>query len=403
MKFKGNYYLRIICNSQLFILALHNYNLNLTSMINQNLIYQIGITLVKGIGNVIAKQIIDNLDDISLVFTEKKRLLERIPGLSRRIIAEIHKPEVLKRAEQEILFIEKNKIIPLFITDLAYPKRLQECIDSPVMLYFRGNADLNVVKITSIVGTRNASTYGRDMTDQLLYGIKEKFPDMLIVSGLAYGIDIIAHRAALRENLATVGVLAHGLDRIYPSAHRNTAVEMLNNGGLLTDFISNTNPDRQNFVKRNRIIAGIADCTIVVESAEKGGALITANIADSYNRDLFAFPGKVGDRYSEGCNSLIKFRKAALITSAQDVFREMNWDIQSQAAVRKAVQQNLFIDLNPEEKMITDLLSKAENMQLNILAIELNWPISKLSGALFELEMKEIVRCKPGGVYALIN
>ncbi|GHT61190.1 DNA processing protein DprA [Bacteroidia bacterium] len=371
-------------------------------MSGRNLIYQIGITLVKGIGNIIAKQIINNLDDISLVFTEKKHLLERIPGLSRRIIDEIHNPEVLKRAEQEILFIEKNKITPLFITDSSYPKRLQECIDSPVMLYFRGNVDLNVPKIISIVGTRNASAYGRDMTDQLLHDIKAKFPDMLIVSGLAYGIDIIAHRAALRENLATIGVLAHGLDRIYPAVHRNTAVEMLNNGGLLTDFMSETNPDRQNFVKRNRIIAGIADCTVVVESAEKGGALITANIADSYNRDLFAYPGKVGDRYSEGCNSLIKFRKAALVTSAQDVFREMNWDVQTQTAIRQTVQRNLFIDLNPEEKTITDLLSKAENMQLNVLAIELNWPVSKLSSVLFELEMKGVVRCKPGGVYTLI-
>ena len=390
------------CDSQLFILALRNFNFNLTGMINRNLIYQIGITLVKGIGNVTAKQLIDNLDDISLLFTEKKRLLERIPGLSRRIIAEIHKPEVLKRAEQEILFIEKNKITPLFIKDSGYPKRMQDCFDAPVMLYFRGNADLNVAKVISIVGTRNASAYGRDVIDQLLRDVKEKFVDVLIVSGLAYGIDIIAHRAALRENLATVGVLAHGLDRIYPSAHRDAAVEMLNNGGLLTDFMSKTNPDRQNFVKRNRIIAGVADCTIVVESADKGGALITANIADSYNRDLFAFPGKVGDRYSEGCNTLIKCRKAALVTSAQDVFREMNWDVQSQSIGKKAVQRNLFIDLDSEEKMITGLLSKTENMQLNVLAIELNWPVSKLSSALFELEMKGMVRCKPGGVYALV-
>jgi DNA processing protein len=371
-------------------------------MSDQNLIYQIGITLVKGIGNIIAKQIIDNLKDVSLLFTEKKHLLERIPRLSRRIIAEIHNPEVLKRAEQEILFIEKNKIIPLFITDSAYPKRLQECIDSPIILYFRGNVDLNIAKIISIVGTRNASAYGRDMTDQLLHDIKEKFPDALIISGLAYGIDIIAHRAALRENLATVGVLAHGLDRIYPAIHRNTAIEMQNNGGLLTDFMSETNPDRQNFVKRNRIIAGIADCTIVVESAEKGGALITANIADSYNRDLFAYPGKACDRYSEGCNSLIKFRKAALVTSARDIFREMNWDIQTPTVVRQTVQRNLFADLTQEEKTVTDLLSKAENMQLNVLAIELNWPISKLSGILFELEMKGIVRCKPGGIYTLV-
>jgi DNA processing protein len=371
-------------------------------MSDQNLIYQIGITLVRGIGNIIAKQIIDNLDDISLVFIEKKHLLERIPGLSRRIIAEIHQPEVLKRAEQEIRFIEKNKVIPLFITDSDYPNRLRECVDSPVMLYYRGNTDLNTAKIISVVGTRSASAYGRDMTEQLIHDVKGKFPDTLIVSGLAYGIDFFAHRAALRENVATVGVLAHGLDRIYPSIHRTTAVEMLNKGGLLTDFMSETNPDRQNFVKRNRIIAGIADCTIVVESAEKGGALITANIADSYNRDLFAYPGKADDRYSAGCNSLIKYRKAALVTSARDVFREMNWDAETRLAGRPAVQRSLFIDLNPEEKMVFDLLSKAGNLQLNSLAIELNWPVSQLSGVLFELEMKGIVRCKPGGVYGLV-
>ncbi|MDR0769560.1 MAG: DNA-processing protein DprA [Dysgonamonadaceae bacterium] len=371
-------------------------------MTNQNLIYQIGITLVKGIGNIIAKQIIGNLDDISQLFTEKKHLLERIPCLSRRLIAEIHNPNVLTRAEQEIRFIEKNKITPLFITDSDYPKRMQECVDSPVILYYRGNADLNATKIISVVGTRNASAYGRDMTGQLLRDVKERFPETLIVSGLAYGIDVVAHRAALRENLATVGVLAHGLDRIYPAAHRNTAVEMLNNGGLLSDFISETIPDRQNFVKRNRIIAGIADCTIVVESAIKGGALITANIADSYNRDVFTFPGKVGDRYSEGCNSLIKDKKAMLVTSALDVFSEMNWDVQPKAAAGQSVQRNLFIELNPDEKMVTNLLSKAKNIQLNILTIELNWPVSKLSNVLFELEMKGMICCKPGGLYALI-
>ena len=370
-------------------------------MFDQNLIYQIGITLVKGIGNIIAKQIINHSDDISLVFTEKKHLVERIPGLSRRLVAEICRPEVLKRAEQEIRFIEKTKVIPLFITDKAYPKRLRECVDSPVMLYYKGYTDLNTAKIISIVGTRNASAYGRDMTNQLVREIKEKFPDTLIVSGLAYGIDIVAHRAALRENMATVGILAHGLDRIYPPVHRDVAVEMLNKGGLLTDFMSETNPDRQNFVKRNRIIAGIADCTVVVESAEKGGALITANIADSYNRDLFACPGKVGDRYSAGCNLLIQCRKATLIISAQDIFREMNWDVATQTAGRQAVQRSLFIDLTPEEKTVTDLLSKAKNLQLNSLAIELNWPVGRLSGVLFELEMKGVVCSRPGGVYSL--
>ena len=370
-------------------------------MCNQDLIYQIGITLVKGIGNITAKQIIENLDNVALLFTEKKHVLEKISGLSRRIINEIHNPDVLKRAEKEIRFIEKSRIKPLFITDTAYPNRLKECVDAPVMLYFRGNADLNVGKIISIVGTRNATSYGRDITDQLVREIKETFHESLIVSGLAYGIDIAAHRAALRESLATVGILAHGLDRIYPSVHRNAAAEMIDAGGLLTDFISETNPDRQNFVKRNRIVAGMSDCTVVVESAKKGGALITASIADSYNRDVFAFPGKTSDKYSEGCNLLIKSKKAALITSADDIFREMNWNDPPQPVRAQVVQRVLFPELNPDEQKAMDVLSKAGNMQLNLLAIELDLPVSRLSVILFDLEMNGMVRCKPGGIYSL--
>jgi len=370
-------------------------------MFNQDLIYQIGITLVKGIGNITAKQIIENMDNVALLFTEKKHVLERTSGLSRRIINEIHSPDVLRRAEKEIRFIEKARIEPLFITDCDYPNRLKECVDAPAMLYFKGNADLNAGKIISIVGTRNATTYGREITDQLVRDIKKVFPEILIVSGLAYGIDIAAHRAALRENLATIGILAHGLDRIYPSVHRNTAAEMINAGGLLTDFISETNPDRQNFVKRNRIIAGMSDCTIVVESAQKGGALITANIADSYNRDIFAFPGKTCDKYSEGCNSLIKSKKAALITSADDIFREMNWSESPEPVRMQAVQRILFPELNPEEQKVMEILSKAGSMQLNLLAIELDLPVSRLSVILFELEMNGLVRCKPGGMYSL--
>lgn len=369
---------------------------------DQNLLYQIGITLVKGIGNITAKQIIESLGDASLLFTEKKHALEKIYGLPRRIINEIHRPEVLKRAEKEIRFIEKKCILPLFITDSGYPQRLKECVDSPAMLYFRGNTALNAEKIISIVGTRNATIYGRETTEKLLCDIRENFPEVLVVSGLAYGIDIIAHRAALRENLATVGVLAHGLDRIYPAEHRNVAVEMIRTGGLLTDFISETNPDRQNFVKRNRIIAGISDCTVVIESAQKGGALITATIADSYNRDIFAFPGKIDDKYSEGCNFLIKNKQASLITSAEDIFREMNWSNQPKVCKPQVVQQKLFPELNSEEQSVVTILSKAGNIQLNLLAIELNIPVSRLSVILFELEMNGILRCKPGGMYSLL-
>jgi DNA processing protein len=371
-------------------------------MDDQNLLYQIGITLVKGIGNIIAKQVIETLGDVSLLFKEKAGLLERIPGISRRIIAEIHRPDVLLRAEKEVLFIEKNKIQPLFIKDKNYPERFKECIDAPPLLYFRGNADLNTEKIISVVGTRNASNYGKEITEKLLHDISETYPDTLIVSGLAYGIDICSHKAALKNKLPTVGVLAHGLDRIYPPAHRNTAVEMLENGGLLTDFISETNPDRQNFVKRNRIVAGISDCTIVIESAEKGGALITSSIADTYNKDVFAIPGKVTDVYSSGCNSLIKQKKAALITCAEDLFREMCWD-KKKKTLPPAIQRSLFVDLNPDEQLLVDLLSKTDSLQLNIIAVESNMPVGKLAALLFELEMKGIARCMPGGLYRLVN
>ena len=371
-------------------------------MQNQHLIYQIGITLVKGIGNIIAKQILENLGDPEFFFKEKPRTLERIPGISAKVAQEIKNPEVLKRAEKEVAFIEKNKIQTLFITEPNYPQRIKEFVDSPVMLYYRGNADLNTSKIISIVGTRHATPYGKEVTQVILKDFAAVYPDTLVVSGLAYGIDIAAHRAALKENLPTVGVLAHGLDRIYPYQHRATAIEMLNNGGLLTDFISETNPDRQNFVKRNRIVAGISDCTIVVESAVKGGALITANIANSYNKDIFAIPGKNNDLYSQGCNKLIKEKKAALVENAKDIMMEMCWDKMQEENKPQVIQRTIFCDLSPEEQAVMDILSKTESMHLNILAIELNMPVSKLSVTLFDMEMNGIIRNMPGGMYKVI-
>ncbi|MDR0412609.1 MAG: DNA-processing protein DprA [Dysgonamonadaceae bacterium] len=365
-----------------------------------DLLYQIGITLVKGIGDTIAQKVIEILDDVSLLFKEKAHRLEHA-GIPRKLITEARRPEILQRAEKEISFIEKNKISPLFVKDANYPQRFKECVDAPVLLYFRGNADLNTAKIISIVGTRNASSYGREVTEKLLCDFANTYPGTLIVSGLAYGIDICAHRAALKNKLPTVGVLAHGLDRIYPHVHRNVAVEMLEEGGLLTDFMSETNPDRQNFVKRNRIIAGISDCTIVIESAEKGGALITASIADSYNKDIFAVPGRVNDDYSTGCNTLIKSKRAALVTCAEDVFWEMCWD-KADSAKKPAVQKDLFVELTPEEQPLVDLLTRSESMPLNTLCIELNVSAGKLASLLFELEMKGVVRRMPGGSYELI-
>ncbi len=369
-------------------------------MLNPNLIYQISLTLVKGIGNITAKQIIETLGNAEALFKEKPRLIEKVPGISARIISEIKSPEILKRAEKEISFLEKNDIQSFFFSDQHYPQRLRDCIDSPVMLYFKGKTDLNTNKIVSIVGTRHATGYGKEMTDSFLKAFQSIYPDILVVSGLAYGIDITAHKAALQYNLPTVGVLAHGLDRIYPYEHKQTAIAMLEHGGLLTDFMSETKPDRQNFVKRNRIVAGIADCTIVIESAKKGGALITANIASSYNRDVFSIPGKSSDLYSQGCNKLIKEKKAALVETAEDILWEMGWHKETEEK-NKAVQKSLFPNISAEEQEVIDILSGTESLHLNMLAIELNKPVSKLSALLFDMEMKGIVRCMPGGMFRL--
>ena len=368
-------------------------------MQDQDLLYRIGITLVKGIGCITARQIIDKLGDASFLFKEKRRITEKIPGITRSMIAEIQRSEILLRAEKEINFIQKNKITPLFITDNNYPYRIKECADAPILLYFKGNTDLNSDKSISIVGTRNATNYGKDITEHLVKDISKSYPDTIIVSGLAYGIDVCAHKEAVKNKLPTIGVLAHGLDRIYPYSHRNLAIEMLTNGGLLTDFISETKPDKQNFIKRNRIVAGISDCTIVIESAEKGGALITSSIADSYHKDVFAYPGNINDPYSMGCNKLIKEKKAALVTSAKDLFKEMGWE--DQIAQPKIIQKKIFPDVSEEEQRIIELLSVKGKMQQNHLGIELNLSASKLVILLFELEMKGIIRCIPGGIYQL--
>ena len=371
---------------------------------DQNLIYQIGLTLIKGIGSITAKQILEHLGDPENLFKEKAHTLVQIPGITRRTIAEIRNPEILLQAEKEVQFIKKNKITPLFISDEDYPQRLKECIDAPVMMYFRGDANFNMPKVISIVGTRHASAYGKATTTNLIRGLAALHPEILIVSGLAYGIDIAAHKASLSNGLKTIGVLAHGLDRIYPLEHRSIAVEMISKGGLLTDFMNGTNPDRQNFVKRNRIVAGIADCTIVVESAKKGGALITAMIADSYNRDVFSVPGRTDDPFSKGCNNLIKEKKAALIETAEDVFREMRWLSKDQESTvcNEPVQRKLFVELTPEEQAVFNLLSQSEHLHLNVVGIELDMPVSKLSVVLFNLEMKGVVRSMPGGMFRVI-
>ena len=277
-------------------------------------IYSIALTQIPGVGHIGAKRLVDGMGSATDVFRYRTELPDRLPGVNRAVVAALDSPQALKRAEQEYEFARNNRISCFTLADEDYPSRLRECDDAPVVLFFKGKANLNALHIINMVGTRNATDYGKHICVSFLQELQMQCPDVLVVSGLAYGIDINAHRSALSVELPTVGVLAHGLDRIYPSLHRKTAIDMLRQGGLLTEFLSGTNPDKHNFISRNRIVASISDATIVVESAAKGGSLITADIAGSYHRDCFAFPGRVTDEYSKGCNQLIQDNKAVLLT-----------------------------------------------------------------------------------------
>jgi len=372
-------------------------------MNDETLKYKIGITLIKGIGNTLAKSLIAYVGSVEGVFKEKQQALAKIPGIGDVLSTEIVSQNVLQRAEQEIEFILKNKIQTTYYADRDYPFRLKECPDSPIMLYNRGNCDLNNGKFIGIVGTRNATETGKENCRKLIAGLASAQPGAVIVSGLAYGVDICAHKAALDAGLPTIGVVGHGLDRIYPAAHRPTAVKMIENGALLTEYLSLTNPDRPNFVQRNRIIAGLCDATVVIESAARGGALITAEVANDYNRDVFAFPGRVNDEWSAGCNALIKNNKASLIESADDILRFMNWEDHSSGA-NPVVQTALFMDLSDEEQSVAAVLRQnLDGCQLNELAIQLEKPVSKISSLLLEMEFKGIVKCLPGNLYRIVK
>ena len=362
--------------------------------------YTLALTRIPGLGTITANHLIMSLGSAAEVFRNRQQLPEILPGISKKLIQALDCPEAFHRAEKELLYAEKNQIQCLTITDENYPARLRECNDAPIALFYRGNASLNVLRVVSIVGTRHSTPYGMDICNKFIADLSELLPDTLIVSGLAYGIDILAHRAALQNHLDTVGVLAHGLDRVYPSVHRNTAIQMLEQGGLLTEFMSETNPDRQNFIKRNRIVAGMSDATIVIESAAKGGALITAELAESYHRDCFAFPGRCSDTYSMGCNELIRSNRAILLTSAEDFLVSMGW---KQTKQKRTIQRDLFPELNEVEQALLNILQKhPDGIQINTLVVQANMPIPQLSTLLFELEMKGIIRAMAGGIYKII-
>ena len=366
-------------------------------------IYSIALTMVPGIGHIGAKHLIDGIGNAVDVFRLRKEIPERIPEVTQRVVEALDCPQAVLRAEQEYEFIRKNRISCLTFHDEDYPSRLRECEDAPVVLFFKGNTDLNSLHILNMVGTRNATDYGTQICASFLRDLKALCPDVLVVSGLAYGIDIHAHREALANGLPTVGVLAHGLDRIYPHVHRKTAVDMLEKGGLLTEFLSGTNPDRHNFISRNRIVAGMCDATIVIESAEKGGSLITAELAEGYHRDCFAFPGRMGDEYSKGCNRLIRDNKASLLLSAEDFVQAMGWNMQTTLSEKVSVQRSLFIELSEEEQKIVAILEKLGNLQINSLVVEADIPVNKMTAILFELEMKGVIRVLAGGMYQLLN
>ena len=365
-------------------------------------IYTLALTRIPGLGLMGAYNLVRTLGSASAIFQHRKELKELLPEVSDKLIKALDCPEAFHRAEEELKYAEKNQIQCITLNDATYPSRLKECEDAPLALFYRGNAPLNALKVISMVGTRHATTYGEDLCQSFIRELKELRPDVLIVSGLAYGIDICAHRAALQHGFATIGVLAHGLDRIYPGAHRKTAIDMMDHGGLLTEFMSGTNPDRQNFVKRNRIVAGMSDATIVVESAIKGGALITAELAESYHRDCFAFPGRTTDIYSAGCNEIIRNNRASLLSSAEDFVNAMGWNLTNNKT-KDVIQRELFPELSEEEKKIVQVLHRnPDGIQINTLVVETNIPINRISAILFELEMKGVVRALAGGVYRLL-
>ena len=365
---------------------------------NPDLLYQIALTLVPNIGDVHTKALVTIYGDAQSIFKAKRKELDHIEGIGTIRAGSIKDFTDFSSAEAEIKFIEKYKITPLFITAENYPKRLLNCYDSPVLLYYRGNADLNGSKIISIVGTRNNSDYGRMVCEKFIEDLRSE--NILVASGLAFGIDTIAHKAALKNNLQTVAVLAHGLDRIYPRQNKSLAKQVVEQGGLLTEFISNTNPDKQNFPKRNRIVAGICDAVIVMESGKKGGSLITAELGNGYNKDVFAIPGRINDTKSEGCNYLIKNNKAALINSADDFLEMMNWKATPKPSAKK--QRELFIELSPDEKIVVDILQQQDGIQIDQLYFKSGLSSSAVATALLMLEMQNVVQSLPGKVYKLL-
>lgn len=366
-------------------------------MSDQDLFYLLALLKVEGVGDVIAKKILTHCGDAQSVFTAKTSQIAGIDGVGAVLLRNLKDKSVFEKAQKELEFIKSNAITVSFFQDENYPERLKHCFDSPVLIFSAGNINLKNKRIISIVGTRQITSYGTEFCKKLIEDLAPLDP--VIVSGFAYGVDIVAHQLAIENNLQTIGVLAHGLNQFYPKSHKKYVAKMEENGGFITEFWSSSNPDKENFVRRNRIVAGMTEATIVIESADKGGSLITANMANDYNRDVFAVPGRITDKYSQGCNNLIKTQKANVLSSAADLIYMLNWDIEKKV---KPIQKSLFIDLDQDEQKVYDFLLKNGKELLDIIALQCNFPIFKISGILLNMELKGIVRPLPGKLFEAI-
>lgn len=368
-------------------------------MRNSEILYYLILQSADGIGDINAKKLISRCGSAQAVIEEKPNNLQKIPGIGSYTIKGLKNKNLINNAEKELDFINNNNINPLTFLDEKYPKNLKHCVDGPILLFQKGIVNLEEQRTISIVGTRMMTNYGKSFLEEFISELRKFNP--VIISGLAYGIDIFAHQQAIKHNMQSLAVLAHGLDTIYPGRHNKEAQEMMKNGGLLTEYWSKTNPDRENFVKRNRIVAGLSEATIVIESASRGGSLITAGIANSYNRDVFAVPGRTSDEYSKGCNHLIKTNQAALINTVEDLAYLLNWENKDEER-RKPIQRQLFIELNENEKTIYDFLLKEGKQNLDLIALNCNYPIHKTATLLLNLELKGVTKPLPGKIYEAV-
>jgi DNA processing protein len=344
-----------------------------------------------------AKKLLTHFGDAESIFKAKASHLATIDGVGSILLKNLKEKSVFEKATQELRFIVDNAIDVAYFQDENYPERLKHCIDGPVLLFTSGNINLKNKKIISIVGTRQITSYGIEFCRKFIEDLAPLDP--IIVSGFAYGVDIVAHQLAIEYNLQTIGVVAHGLNQIYPKTHKKYVAKVEENGGFMTEFWSSSNPDKENFVRRNRIVAGMTEATIVIESADRGGSLITANMANDYNRDVFAVPGRVTDKYSQGCNNLIKTQKANVLTSAADLIYILNWDLEKEI---KPIQKQLFVTLDTDEQKVYDYLLKTGKEVMDIIALQCDFPIYRISGLLLNMELKGVIRPLPGKLFEAI-